>query len=96
MSFCDLKNKEVVNIKNGCRIGNVDDVCFDSQTARIISLVVFGRLKCFGLFGREDNIVICWDEIEIIGEDTVLICPKRCLESRRQRKNPFKWLFGSE
>lgn len=86
MSFCDLKNKEVVNIKDGTRLGCVDDICFDSSTAVISSLVVFGRLKFFGLFGREDNIIIDWNEIEIIGEDTVLISPKNCMYNKKKKK----------
>ncbi len=96
MSFCCLKDKEVINIKNGCRLGNVDDVCFDSETACIKSLIILGRLKFFGLFGREDNIVICWDEIEMFGEDTVLINPKRCLETKRKKRSHFKNLFEFE
>ncbi len=96
MSFCDLKNKEVINIKNGCRLGNVDDICFDSETANIKSLIIFGRLKCFGLFGREENIIICWDEIEMFGEDTVLINPKRRLDTKKMKRSHLKNLFGFE
>lgn len=93
LSFCDLKNKEVVNIKDGSRLGCVDDVCFDSETAKVIYLVVFGRLKLFGLLGREEGIIICWDEIEVIGEDAVLISPKRCLNNKRKKTNLFKKIF---
>ncbi len=71
--FCDLRCKEVISIKSGCRIGFVDDVEFDSCTAKICRIIVFGRSKCFGLFGREDDFVINWCDIEIIGEDTILV-----------------------
>lgn len=69
----ELKNKEVVNIKNGCRIGCVNDVEIDIKCARIISIIIYGKLKFFGLFGREEDIIIKWENIETIGDDIILV-----------------------
>lgn len=69
----DLKNKEVINIRNGCRLGFADDIEFDSCTARICRLIVYGKPRCFGLLGREEDFCISWSEIEIIGQDTILV-----------------------
>lgn len=71
--FEDLRCKEIINIRTGCKIGYPDDVEFESCTAKIIKLVVYGRSKLFGLFGREDDFVIPWCDIEVIGEDTILV-----------------------
>ena len=71
--FEDLKCKEIINIKSGRRMGYADDIEFDSCTAKICKLVIYGRSRFFGLFGREDDYVICWSDIEIIGEDTILV-----------------------
>jgi len=71
--FEDLRNKEIIHIKSGGKVGFVDDVEFDTSTAKVCSLVVYGRARFFGLFGREDDFVIPWGDIEIIGEDTILI-----------------------
>ena len=71
--FSDIRCKEVISIKSGCRIGFVDDVEFDSCTAAICRIIVFGKSRCFGLFGREDNIVIPFSEIKLIGHDTILV-----------------------
>jgi YlmC/YmxH family sporulation protein len=71
--FEDLRCKEIINIRTGCKIGFPDDVEFESCTAKIIKLVVYGRSRFFGLFGREDDCVIPWCDIEIIGEDTILV-----------------------
>lgn len=68
-----LRHKEVISRRNGCRIGYVDDLEIDTQSARICSLIIYGRLKCFGLLGRKDDCVIPWDKIELIGEDTILV-----------------------
>ncbi len=80
MSKCritDLRNKEVVNSQNGCRLGNVDDVEIDTVTAKLVSIIIYGKPKFFGLLGRYEDIVISWNNIELVGEDTILVngCP---------------------
>lgn len=78
--FEDLKCKEIINIKSGRRMGFADDIEFDSCTAKICRLIIFGRNRFFGLLGREDDTAICWSDIEIIGEDTILVsceCPNQ-------------------
>ncbi|HKM32030.1 MAG TPA: YlmC/YmxH family sporulation protein [Oscillospiraceae bacterium] len=83
-SFSDLRCKEVINIKTGSKIGFVDDMEIDTCDARIKSLIVFGRAKLFGLLGREEDIIIRWCDIQIIGEDTILICcDQPCKRSRK-------------
>lgn len=71
--FDDLRNKEIINIKSGRRIGYADDIEFDTCTAKICKLIIYGRCRFFGLFGRDEDCVICWSDIEIIGEDTILV-----------------------
>ena len=71
--FSDIRCKEVISIKSGCRIGFVDDVEIDSCTAKICRIIVYGKSRCFGIFGREEDIFINWSDIEIIGEDTILV-----------------------
>lgn len=71
--FDDLRCKEIINIKTGCKLGYPDDIEFDTCTAKICKLVVYGRAKFFGLFGREEDFVIPWCDIEIIGQDTILV-----------------------
>ncbi len=85
----DLRHKEVINSKNGCRLGCVDDVEVNTADARLVSIIVYGRPKCFGLFGREDDIVISWENIELIGEDTILVshCPVQF--KRKKFRFPF-------
>lgn len=85
----DLRHKEVINSKNGCRLGCVDDVEINTADARLVSIIVYGCPKCFGLFGREDDIVIRWENIELIGEDTILVsnCPVQF--KRKKLRFPF-------
>lgn len=83
----DMKNKEVINVKDGARIGCVDDVEVDMHCAKIVAIVVYGRLKCFGIFGREEDIIIKWDDVEVVGEDTILV--KHNPTCRRRKKFKF-------
>lgn len=88
----DMHNKEVINLSDGCRLGCVDDVEVNTETACLTSIVIFGRPKCFGLLGREEDIVICWNEIEVIGDDTVLV--RHCLSSPKPRRRHPSILGG--
>lgn len=71
--IADLRNKQIVCVKNGCVLGFPSDVEINSADGKIESLVIFGRPRFFGLFGRDDDIVIPWGEIEVIGQETVLV-----------------------
>ncbi len=91
--FSDLRCKEVISIKNGCRIGFVDDIEFDTCNARICRIIIYGQSKFFGLFGREEDVTINWCDIEIIGEDTILVScdfPVRTKKHGNIFKNLFK------
>ncbi len=68
-----MRNKQVVCVKNGCVLGFISDVEIDTSSGRLQSLVIFGRPRFFGLFGREEDIIIPWAEISVIGHETVLV-----------------------
>ncbi len=69
----ELKNKQVVCVKTGGVLGYVSDVELDTDNGKLISIVIFGRFKVFGFFGKENDIVIPWSDIEVIGGDTILV-----------------------
>ena len=92
----DMHNKEVINIGDGSRLGCVDDVEIDTCTAQIVAIVVHGRPKCLGLLGREEDIVIGWRHISVIGEDTILVnyeCP--CKPHKHKGRGIFSDIFCS-
>lgn len=90
-TFSDFVSKEVINIKSGVKIGYVDDMEIHHEDATIKSIIVYGRKRLFGLLGREDDIIIRWKDIEIIGEDTILVSYDE--EKSRFRKNGS--IFGN-
>ena len=69
----DMREKEVINLRDGCRLGAVCDVEFDTCSGNIISLIIFGKGKMLGLMGRCDDIKICWNDIKVIGDDIILV-----------------------
>lgn len=69
----DLREKEIVNILDGRRIGFIGDLDVDVQEGRIRALIVLGQGKLLGLFGRDDNVHINWDKIVKIGLDVILV-----------------------
>ena len=66
------------------RLGCVSDVEIDTKDAKLLAIVIYGRLRWCGLLGREDDIIIKWDDIEIIGEDTILV--KHNVGAKRKRR----------
>lgn len=73
MTIRELCEKEVVQLEKGVCLGKADDLSFDPVTAQLQSLILLGRPRLFGLLGRDENLTIPWHEIEIIGEDAVLV-----------------------
>ena len=69
----DLKVKEVININDGKRLGAITDIEIDIESGRLTAIVVPGPGKFLGFFGRNEDIVIPWDEINKIGADVILV-----------------------
>lgn len=69
----DLKLKEVINVIDGKRLGNITDIEIDVETGRLTAIVVPGVGKFLGLFGRNDDVIIPWDKIKKIGMDVILV-----------------------
>jgi YlmC/YmxH family sporulation protein len=69
----DFRQKEVINMSDGKRLGFVSDVEIDLEEGRIDAIVLPGVGKLFGLLGKENEFVIPWDKIRKIGEDIILV-----------------------
>lgn len=70
----DLRNKQVINEKTGDCLGFVCDVEIDTCCGQVLCLIIFGRSKCLGLLGHEPDILIRWEDVKVIGADTILVC----------------------
>ena len=72
-SVDDLKAKEVICVSDGAKLGFVSDVEIDLESGRLVSVIVQGSYKFMGMFGKEEDIVIKWENIKKIGDDVIII-----------------------
>lgn len=82
----ELKNKQVVCVKDGCVLGFVSDVELNTLNGTLTAIIIFGRYKFFGLFGKEEDIVIPWNDIKVIGDETVLVSTEAPLRLQEKTK----------
>ncbi len=73
MRICEMKDKEVINIRDCRRLGCVCDIDIDECTGCVIAIIIPGPAKVWGIFGRENEYVIPWCDIRQIGEDIILV-----------------------
>lgn len=71
--IADLRYKEVISVEDGTRYGYVGDMEIDLESGQVRALVVPGRRRFFGLFGREEDKVIPWTSVRRFGEDIILV-----------------------
>ena len=69
----DIRQKEVINIRDGKRLGVIIDMEFDLQAGRITAIVVPGPNRWMGFFKGGQDIVIPWERIKKIGDDVILV-----------------------
>ena len=71
-STCQLREKEVINICDGSRLGCPADFEFNVYQGVITALIVPRPSGFLGL-SRANDLIIPWENIECIGTDTILV-----------------------
>ncbi|HGH7178486.1 YlmC/YmxH family sporulation protein [Bacillus cereus] len=69
----ELQMKDVINISDGKRLGNIGDIEIDINTGKVQSIIITKQARMLGIFGKDVEIVIPWEEIMKIGEDVILV-----------------------
>lgn len=69
----EFRQKEVINIADGRRLGFVSDVEVNLEDGRIEAIVIPGGGRFFGFIGKDNEYVIPWDRIRKVGEDIILV-----------------------
>ncbi len=82
LSLQELRYREVINTRTGERLGYVSDVLLDTATGRIVALLVPGKPRLLGIFGREDDYMLPWTGISRLGEDIILVDGSEPLKRR--------------
>ena len=79
MTLSELRQKDVINTRDGRSLGKVMDIEFCLCDGRITAIVVPGEFM-FGhmLRGERAGIVIPWEMICKIGDDVILVDVEVC------------------
>lgn len=72
MYLSELQSKDVVNIKDGKKIGNIVDVSIDNN-GFMISLIIQKNKFNINFFKSNNDDEIKWNQIKKIGEDVILV-----------------------
>jgi YlmC/YmxH family sporulation protein len=73
LRISDFQIKDVVNISDGKKLGNIGDIDINLTTGKIEAIVIGKSGRVLGLFGKDEDIVIPWRNILKIGEDVILV-----------------------
>lgn len=99
----ELREKDVINVCNGRRLGYVCDFLLDSEGGKITAVYVSDHY--FGLTGVKNALCIQWDKICCIGDDTILVQldeKDRTSKIKSEKNNDYfkhrkcGWLFTYE
>ena len=72
MRLSDLQNKDVINMTDGKKIGNIIDISMEPN-GKMNALIVEKSKFFISMFTNKDEVEIRWDQIEKIGEDVILV-----------------------
>ncbi|MBQ2733808.1 MAG: YlmC/YmxH family sporulation protein [Clostridia bacterium] len=92
-TLSQLKEKEVINVCDGRRLGCVEDIEFEIDSGRICALLLSERGGILG-FGKGEPLSLPWSAIKRIGPDIILVDigeePAACCEGEPDRPKPPK------
>ena len=92
LNFVDLKQKEIINIVDGKKLGYPDDIVFDSENTSVKSFTIPGQTKAFGLKKGESR-TINLEDIFLIGEDVILVnIPTLVAKKHNDQKSEFMYI----
>lgn len=75
MRVSDLRLLDIVNVKDGRRLGPIKDLDLDLERGVVKSIIVAGPARSWGLFGngKSEDFIVPWDRVKKIGVDVILV-----------------------
>ncbi|WP_243289958.1 YlmC/YmxH family sporulation protein [Bacillus sp. FJAT-47783] len=73
MHISEFQVKDVINVSDGKRLGNIDDIDINVTNGKIQAIIIGNQGKMLGFFGKGDEMMIPWRNIVKIGEDVILV-----------------------
>ncbi len=72
MRLSELQDKDVINVIDGKKIGNIIDIIIDND-GTMKGLIIEKSKFLISMFTAKDEMEISWKQIEKIGEDVILV-----------------------
>ena len=69
----DLRTREVINVLDGKKLGNIIDIDLDIEKGRVLSFMLPGQVKGWSVFSKREEIIVPWEKIVRIGRDVILV-----------------------
>ena len=69
----DIMEKEIINVKNGKRMGYITDIDMDINEGKILSFTITGSDNKKFFSRNYSDETICWNDILKIGCDTIIV-----------------------
>jgi YlmC/YmxH family sporulation protein len=82
VKISEFQIKDVVNISDGKKLGNIGDIEINLQTGKVEAIIISGTGKILGFFGKDEDVVIPWKNIIKIGEDVILVRYRDSIEMK--------------
>lgn len=73
MRICELRQKEVINICDGRRLGYITDVDLDVKNGCVRAYIIPGPARIWGCIGRDSEYIIPIQCVKQMGDDTILV-----------------------
>jgi YlmC/YmxH family sporulation protein len=82
MRISELRLLDIVNIKDGRRLGPIKDLDLDLERGVVKGIVVPGASRSWGFFGggRTEDVMVPWDRVKKIGVDVILVDAQDLIE----------------
>ena len=73
MKISDLRNKDVIEAKDGKKLGYINDIEIDIDRGRVEAIIIPAERRLFSLFSHQDETILNWAQIRKIGVDVILV-----------------------
>ncbi|APH05338.1 YlmC/YmxH family sporulation protein [Bacillus weihaiensis] len=84
MYISEFQTKDIVNVSDGKKMGNISDFDINVTTGKIQAIIISGQGKMLGFFGKDEEFVIPWRNIVKIGEDVILVRMNKQIDSQAE------------
>ena len=87
----DFQVKDVVNVADGKKLGNIVDLDIDQSNGKITSIILTKPGKGLNFFSKEEEMTIYWNDIVKIGEDVILVKYRSAVDLDENQASPVKF-----